>query len=261
MFKTAVLKYFLTLPLTWILLDCDTQNISGNNSIDFGIYAGTGSWNTSAVAVAAAVCSSGFSAEFFYDNEIFRNAITKYRAIILPGGDPSQMSAVMDASGRNKLKDFVLFGGGLIALGGGAAICDTGVFAAGIDVFPGRSRWPVERIVGYPDLAMTDITQENTGHEILSGLRPRYWTLYRWGPEFLTNDPGVTALYRYELTGTPAAVAFTREAGRVFLCGCQLEIEENSPRDGTDFGSEWNDSDSEWDILQNAMFWCLGQVF
>ncbi|MFH0765064.1 MAG: hypothetical protein V2A61_01445 [Calditrichota bacterium] len=260
--KLNIFHFALTALLCCSLASCDKSGDSGNPEIDFGIYAGTGSWDISVAAVNAAACSSGFSAELFNENDLFKDGLSRYRAVILPGGNPPEMASAIGDVGRSRVKNFVQFGGGLIALGGGAAICDTMRGAnPGIGLFPGQASWPVDRIAAFPELIMTDITRTNSDHDISAGSKPRYWTLYRWGPEFLTNDPSVAILYRYEVTGSPAAVAFYQNAGRVFLCGCQLEIEENSRRDGSDFGSEWNDPDSEWDLLENAMYYCLTQTF
>lgn len=50
---------------------------------------------------------------------------------------------------------------------------------------------------------------------------------------------------------------FEYGAGRVFLSGPHPEIEENSFRAGTSFGEEFDDQDSDWPLMYEAIKWLV----
>jgi len=227
--------------------------------VDIGVYTGRGAWDASVTAVQAAAGQFGYSVEGFDEGELFDGGLDRYLVVVIPGGDPREFSNNFGTIGRSRIKRFVEYGGGLVCLGGGAAAVDSdsGMYP-GVGIFPGDARWPVDRIAPYPEYTLTDISRVDPRHLVSRDARDRYWTLYRWGPEFVSIDPNaVDVLYVYELTTTPAVVAFNYGAGRVFLSGCQMEIEEGDLRDGTDFADELEDPDSEWDLLERAFNFCL----
>lgn len=239
-------------------LGCDKDPVSSEDRVDIGIYNGQGVWGESVTAMLQAAEYYGYSSELFEEQAIFDDALDRYLIIVLPGGDPREIAVSIGPVGANRIKNFVMYGGSLLGLGGGAAVVgkDTDLHS-GIGLFQGTTRWPVDRIALYPDYTITNILLINPLHRITENLHSHFWTLYRWGPEFIADDPNsIDVLFTYDLTSTPAVIALRYGAGKVFLSGCQLEIEENSDRDGTDFGSELNDPDSEWEMLEPALLFC-----
>src|SRR3972149_11272339 len=92
----------------------------------------------------------------------------------------------------------------------------------GAGLFDGAAAWPVTRLGPYPGDAIAEIGLLRRDHEITREGQDRYLSLYRGGPEFITAQPGATAeLFRYEVTGSCAAMAFEHLGGRVFLAGFQ----------------------------------------
>ena len=154
----------------------------------------------------------------------------------------------------------------MIGLGGGSAIADSVTYPSieghftGIGLFNGIASWPIDLIVAYPNYTLTTILLNNDIHPVGRGGLNHYETLYRDGPQFLVYDFSVNVIYNYITTGTPAGIAFTYSQGRVFLAGFQPEFEENDSRDSTDFGQELHDSDSEWDIIERAVKFCLWEL-
>jgi len=71
------------------------------------------------------------------------------------------------------------------------------------------------------------------------------------------KDNDINILGRYNKGNQPMMLAFEYGEGRVFLIGTHPEIEENSDRDGVDFGNELDDKGSDWDLMKKATIWCL----
>jgi len=135
----------------------------------------------------------------------------------------------------------------------------TGIYP-GIGLFDGVASWPIDLIVAYPNYTLTTIQLNDDTHPIGRESQNHYEALYRDGPQFLSLDYNVSVVYNYITAGTPAAIAFTYSQGRVFLAGFQPEFEENDSRDSTDFGQELHDPDSEWDIIERAVKFCLWEL-
>ena len=267
----------------------DTGMRAPSEIVDVAVYTGSGAWDASVTASLAALEQAGYSTGRLDLPALLSGGLDGFRVLLIPGGDPRDYSTDLGPVGRGRIRGFVFSGGGFIGLGGGAAVADADSGSwSGIGLFSGDARWPIERIAPYPEYTITEVNLVDPAHPVGRGGRESYWTLYRWGPEFIfpethswtvetpfysikmagernsieVVDVNETdfVVYRYALTETPAAVTLEFGAGRVFLCGFQPEIEENDPRDGTDFGSELNDPDTEWDIIERVVRFCLWEI-
>ncbi len=250
-------KFLLSVIALFWLSSCGDLTGSGDR-ISVGIYNGTGAWQQSVTAISRLVEFVGLEYEVFNENELFAEGVERFNTVIIPGGDPRLMTSSIGEIGRNKLKSFVLHGGGYIGLGAGAAIADadSGQWQ-GIGLFRGDANWPVDRIAPYPMSAMTDLQIASYLHPITLESADRYLTMNRWGPEFLPWDyNSVDVLYNYVVTNTPAVIAFGYGAGKVVLSGCQLEMEEDSDRDGV-YTGDLHDPDSEWDLIEQFLHFVL----
>ncbi len=267
----------------------DSGPVATADRTDVAVYTGPGAWDVSVTASLAALNAAGVSVGTIDTPELLSGGLDDFRVLLFPGGDPRDYSIGLGPVGRGRIRGFVASGGGFVGFGGGAAVADSdsGIWP-GIGLFGGEARWPVERIASYPDYTITEVKLADPTHPIGRGGEENYWTLYRWGPEFIfpelrtetvqspllnthiakrcilarlqeTDGPYYT-IYLYAPTDTPAAIAFSYWAGEVFLCGFQPEIEENDARDGTDFGVELIDVDTEWDIIERAVRFCLWQL-
>ncbi len=250
--------------LTLVFLNgCDEDDKNTvDEYIEVGVYAGEGSWDVSVTAVLSALRFFEFQIDTFQSASVFNGDLHKYRVIVFPGGDARVYSSTFGAIGMSNIREYIEFGGSFLGLGGGAAIADSGDgLWRGIGVFAGDAKWPVDRIAPYPEYTLTGIDLVGWDHDVGRGSPNRYTSLYRWGPEFINTVPFASeVIYSYTLTGTPAVVAFDYGAGRVVLSGCQLEIEESGDRDDTDFASQFDDPESEWDIIERAVIFCLSEL-
>lgn len=172
------------------------------------------------------------------------------------------MLNALGLSGNARIRAFVGDGGAFIGLGGGSAIADSGEgIWEGIRLFNGWAQYPLEAIAVPPGYAITNIELVGTLHPIGLECASHYQTLYHGGPQFsFSRDEPINVIFNYVATGRPAAIACAYRSGRIFLAGFQPEIEENSDRDSTDFGADLLDTDSEWEIIQRAVRYCLWEL-
>ncbi|MCF7809997.1 hypothetical protein K9N50_03315 [bacterium] len=228
---------------------------------DVAVYNGPGSWTESVTASIEAVRSTGYSVDTIDASGILKDNLRSYNLVVFPGGDPLDILGSLGTVGRMNIRSFVSSGGGLIGLGGGATITDSasGIYE-GIGLFTGDADYPVYLINTPPNYTLTAIRLEDDTHKIGRNGQSTYQTLYRDGPQFLFSDPNISVVYTYIVTGAAAGIAFNYSQGRVFLAGFQPEFEENSLRDSTDFGHDLYDSDTEWDIINRAVKYCLWEL-
>jgi len=205
----------------------------------------------------------GYEVQEFDENDVFNGDISRFQMIIFPGGDPREYSFALGTTGMKRLRNYVNYGGGYFGIGGGAAIADldSGLWQS-IGIFDGDAIWPIDQIAQYPEYVLTKIDMSDSEHEISRGGRERFETLYRWGPDFFQYQPeNFSIIYYYNITQRPAMISFTYGSGRVVLVGCQIEIEENDDRDGGDFASDLDDPDSEWELIDRSIQFCLADWF
>jgi hypothetical protein len=105
---------------------------------------------------------------------------------------------------------------------------------------------------------MCRVYKTDSIHAIIQNEPDTSWHLYYWGPSLHPNtNIDVTVLLKYGIINMPAAICLEYGAGRVFIIGTHPEIEENSGRDGLNFGDELDDKGSDWDFMKKATRWVL----
>lgn len=260
--KALEWKLFFCLVLVSIFLitGCGDDNPAGpTGEVDVGIYEGPGSWDVSVTALQHAVVYAGYEVELFNDETLFTDGMGRYNVVVFPGGDPRTYQSILGSVGMQRIRSFVQSGGGFFGLGGGAVIASVdSADIAGASLFEGRMNWHIPRIAPYPEYTLTGIYTDDLFSHAIQLERDNYLVLYRWGPEFFPDDQqSVDVIFRYDLTATAALVAFEYGAGKVVLSGCQLEIEENDIRDGVTFGDEFEDPESEWELIAQILKYCM----
>ncbi len=251
-------KFSLLLGI--ILLGCmEDEGSKKYTTIDVGVYIGSGVWDASVKATLSALRAQNFSIDTIDIAKIMQDKFYHCRVLLIPGGDPQVYSEALGTVGRDRIRRYVSNGYGFIGFGGGAALAgtDTGAFL-GLGLLNTAARWPVSIIAPYPQWVMTSIILREPQHPVGLGFYPRFTALYRWGPDFPSPDASrTTILCEYVVSGTPAAVVSEYGAGSVVLFGFQPEFEEGSPRDSCEFGDDLSDPESEWQLIENAVKYCL----
>ena len=247
-----------------LLVSCDD---SGKTFLeaDIAIYVDHGCWEESVTAANNMFQWMGYSVASVDADLINNGGLDNFRILCVPGGDMYRYSQDISSGGKENIRDFMHSGGGYIGICGGAYFASETVRWRGtllnmtpLGLFPGSAEGPNDVIVPYPDYAMCKINITNTTHPITQSMPDSMWVLYYWGPELIVEEGAdVSILGAYNSSIHTAMVALEYGEGRVFLIGTHPEIEEDSGRDGVEFGDELDDQGSDWELMRQAVNWCL----
>ncbi|GBE30529.1 hypothetical protein BMS3Bbin04_01564 [bacterium BMS3Bbin04] len=246
-----------------LLTGCPT---GGEDPVDrtdpIGVYNGTGVWSEFAGAVNAALDSLGRDVEYFDESDA-QNGLEGYSMVVFGGGDPRQMASALGFTGRENILHLVESGGGFLGLGGGAYLAaDTMIYngvgsgsSPPIGLFNGQAIGPIETIAPFGTYDMTLVSITDTQFD--PDLKGIIHSLYRGGPAWLIASPPAEEIAHFIQNDQSAGVIFNLGFGRVALLAFHPEIDENNPRDGTTFGDDLVDPESEWFLLRSTTEWCL----
>ncbi|MGB3479492.1 MAG: BPL-N domain-containing protein [bacterium] len=255
--------FFYLGKLALILLIASACN--GVESADIALYSDNGADENCITATKHMFEWMGYSVALIEAETINKGELVNYKLLCVPGGDMYQYGQDISSSGKQNIRDFVAHGGAYIGICGGAYFTGHTVYWQGqqlpmtpLNLFPGTTRGPVDSIAPYPNCIMCRISIIDTIHPITHAEPDSAWIAYCYGPQ-LEPDIGVqiTVLGEYSLVGTPAIIAFEYDKGRVFIVGTHPEFEEDSDRDGVDAGDSFDDKGSDWNLMRNAVLWCL----
>lgn len=268
----ALKRRSLPLLLTLILLclvTCDSGTILDHTAVNVGadvaIYNDRGCWRESVIALRHMYEWFGYSVELVDARFIREHGLGGYRLFCVPGGDMYAYSVDLGPQGIDRIRAFINFGGAYMGICAGSNFAGTNVIWRGqvldmqcLELYQGTSQGPINEIIPYPDYGMCRVDIIDQTHPITTSLPTQNWILYYWGPQF-SVEPGadVTILGRYDITGGAAILAFEYGQGRAFIIGSHPEIEEDSQRDGLNWGYNLNDQGSDWPLLGFATQWCL----
>ena len=234
---------------------------------NIAVYADTGAWMDGVIAFEHFLDWKGVAHERVTRDTINKSDLRgRFTAIYFPGGYAGDYTTAITAVGARHIKDFVNDGGGYIGICAGAYYAARTIewegqtFPGELDLFEGTASGALSVIRAWPGYCMTSISL-NGFNPITRYQRSKLTTMYFGGPSF-RPDAGKTmdTIATWDLAGnTPAIITVTYGNGRVLLVGPHPEIEENSTRDGSVFGSEYSDPESDWGLLWSAMDWLLGR--
>ncbi|MFZ1730444.1 MAG: BPL-N domain-containing protein [Bacteroidota bacterium] len=234
-------------------------------AFDVAVYLDEGAWEAGVIAFehfldwkglthervdASAVNATGFAA--------------RYRCLYMPGGYAFNYKQKITNRGEQNIRSLVDGGGAYIGICAGAYFAadhvewEGGNFPYTLGLFKGSARGSLQEIIPWDGYAMTTI-HTNPLHPITQKQPRTLTTLYFGGPAFIP-DPGFTVdtIATWDAAGDQIAITgFPHGSGRVLLVGPHPEIEENGARDGTEFGYELTDPESEWGMLWTAIDWVL----
>ena len=240
------------------------QNIA---PVDVAVYFDDGAWADGVTAFERFLDWKGLSHERIDAGIVNRDDLRpRYSIVYFPGGYAYDYKTKITARGEQHIRDLVNDGGGYIGICAGAYFAsdrvdwEGGSYPYTLGLFKGTARGAIAEIQPWPNWTMTDIAVVRR-HEITRGQPATFRTLYFGGPAFYPDAGAIvdTLATWTAYHAAPAIIAFPYGAGRVLLSGPHPEIEENSARDGSDFGSTLLDPESEWGLLWAAMDWLLGR--
>jgi len=180
--------------------------------------------------------------------------LNKYDLILFPGGDMWVYKSHLSATGINKIKEYVQFGGGYIG------ICAGSYFAADKIVWRGWANEPRQYLTitglglfsGIADGPIDDyaptyqdyncIVNINRSYPITKDIPQQLDYAYSFGPKFIIEDSSNVSILGRTASGNNSVVlAVQYEQGRVFLTGLHPEFDEDK---------------SSWKMISNAILWC-----
>lgn len=265
----------ITLSLfVFFSFSCEEENT--NRSADVAIYFGNGVWDESQTAAENMFRWMNLSVALIDAKYINENSLDGFKIICVPGGDMYQYSLDISATGKEKIRSFVINGGGYIGLCGGAYFASKNIRWQGsllpmqpLALFDGTAEGTIDAIVPYPQRNMCQINLTNVSHPIIDSISSPVWILYYWGAVFTPNSSDVTILGKYAAVDKAAMLSFNYGNGKVFLIGTHPEIEEDSERDGVVLedttiagvrylgDEQLDDKGSDWDLMKNVVDWIL----
>ncbi|MCD4693182.1 MAG: hypothetical protein K8R79_09720 [Calditrichales bacterium] len=262
-----LMTFLLILPLLFIESNCTDKNpLQAEKSANVALYSDQGCWEESVQAAEKMIQWMELTVEIVDADYINNLGLNTFDLVLIPGGDMYQYSLDLSSQGKKNIRNFISNGGGYIGICGGAYFAAKTVIWQGnqlpmnsLGLYSGTSKGPINEIVPYPDYGMCKVNIVDTTHSITQSEPEFTWILYYSGPVLLPDkDANVTILGRYDRGNKdPAILAFDYGKGRVFLIGTHPEIEEDSGRDGVDWGDELDDQGSDWDLMKKAAEWCL----
>jgi len=268
--KRRSLQLILLLVLL-ILVTCDSGTILDHTTIGtravVALYNDRGCWEESVIALRHMYEWHGYSVQLVNADFVRDHGLGGYKIFCVPGGDMYAYSLDLGTRGIEQIRIFVRYGGAYMGICAGSNFAGTNVIWKGqvldmrcLELYHGTSQGPINEIVQYPAYGMCRVDIVNHSHPITASLPTENWILYYWGPQ-ITVEPGadVTILARYDITGGAAMLAFEYGQGRVFIIGSHPEIEEDSRRDGVNWGDHLDDQGSDWPLLAAATEWCLNK--
>ncbi len=239
-------------------------------SADFAIYTGSGTWEHSITAFEKFLEWKNLTYEEINSWDINHNDLRPlYKGIFIPGGWAYNYKKSIHSSGNQNIRDFISSGGAYIGMSAGAYYACDNVRWEGQDypyylnLFHGDCIGPINEIAPWPNYVMTTMSI-NTTHEANLYEPSTEDILYYGEPYFIPyQNQEMQVLARWIvpanpiINNSPGIIGFNYEQGRVLLVGPHPEIEEDSDRDGTNFGDELNDNGSDWPFLWTATDWLL----
>ncbi len=250
-------------------LACLLTQVSALNA-DFAIYTGSGTWEHSVSAFENFLEWKNLTYEEINSWNLNHNSlIGNYKAIFFPGGWAYNYKKSIHSSGNQNIRDFISSGGAYIGMSAGAYFACDNVrwenqdYPYYLNLFHGDCIGPIEEIAPWPNYVMTTMSI-NKNHEanIYEPMAEDF--LYYGEPYFIPyQNQEMQILASWNVISNPAAdkapgiIGFNYGQGRVLLIGPHPEIEEDSDRDGNNFGEELNDNGSDWPFLWTAVDWLL----
>ena len=239
---------------------------------DFAIYTGSGTWEHSITAFEKFLDWKNLTYEEISAWDINHNDLRPYyRGIFIPGGWAYNYKKSISSTGDQNIRDFINAGGAYIGMSAGAYYACDNVRWEGEDypyflnLFHGDCIGPIDEIAPWPEYVMTTMSI-NQAHEANVYEPATEDVLYYGEPYFIPytgQEMQTFASWNVPANpsadGQPGIIGFNYGFGRVLLVGPHPEIEEDSDRDGTNFGDELNDNGSDWPFLWTGVDWILRQ--
>ena len=220
--------------------------------VKVAVYNGAGVMESSRTALTRMFEWMNASVSIINASQILDDSLTDYDLLVIPGGsETTACSELQYYTGVLKIQNFVKNGGSYFGICGGATYG-----ANYLHLFNG-SMSPLSEPGLLIHMTTMYVNKSSTG-PVLSDLPESFSTMYYASQYFVPEaDANVQAVATYEYNGQAGMVACKYGSGTVFLSSPHPEFEEDDNRDGTTFGDNLVDPDSEWPLLFRVSKWLI----
>jgi glutamine amidotransferase-like uncharacterized protein len=220
--------------------------------VKVAIYNGAGVLESSRTALTRMFEWMNASVVIVNASQVLEGFLNDFDIFVVPGGSESTACRELQYDeGVSKIQDFVDAGGSYFGICGGATYGSNY-----LHLFNG-SMGPVSEPGSLIHITIMHIYQSPNGPD-LSDIPENFSTMY-WGSQYFLPRYGSDArvIATYEYNNAAGMVACKYGSGTVFLSSPHPEYEENDDRDGTTFGDDLVDPDSEWPLLLSVSKWLV----
>lgn len=220
--------------------------------VKVAVYNGAGVMESSRTALTMMFEWMNVSVEFVNASQILEGFLNDFDILVIPGGSESiACSELQYYEGVLKIQDFVNKGGSYFGICGGATYG-----ANYLHLFNGSMR-PLSEPGSLIHMTIMNVYQSPTGPD-LSDI-PESFATMNYGSQYFLPDyeSDVHVIATYEYNNAAGMVVFKYGSGTVFLSSPHPEYEEDGNRDGTTFGDDLVDPDSEWPLLFRVTQWLI----
>lgn len=228
-----------------------TSTRSDLNGVRVAVYVGPDALNHSGLALARLFEWMNATVQFVTPAEVKGSVLDSVDIIAFPGGYYSSYSRDLGESGKQKIIDFVRNGGSYFGICGGSIFG-----ASSLRFFNGSVRLVNEP--GNPmHLTIMHINRTSAGPDLSDcpeNVSTMYWTSSYFSPR---EGAAIIPIALYDYNDRPGMIALNYGQGTVFLSSPHPEYEEGSNQDGTTFGDELSDPESEWGVLLRVSSWLI----
>ncbi|MFX0057412.1 MAG: BPL-N domain-containing protein [Candidatus Heimdallarchaeota archaeon] len=255
LFRTLLIIFIVTVILPFSIEFSLSQERYDLEGIDVAIYndSGTEGITESYIALKNMFLWMNASVDYISVDQIQQDELKNYDLLCIPGGNPFDYEYALDTIGKNNIRNFVKFGGSYFGICGGS-IFGTENF---LNFFHGTLIAPLPEIgLGIQMKNMT-INRNSDGPDLSE--QPENCTTLYWGSGYFEANhmSQIIPITFYPENSESGMIAFKYGSGTVFLCSPHPEFEENTARDGTTRFDNYDDPDSEWDLMLQVSIWLV----
>jgi glutamine amidotransferase-like uncharacterized protein len=232
------------------------QDLTG---IKVAIYSGgtDNGHNQSRKALAKMFEWMNATVRFVVGKDIQDGALEDVDIFAVPAVSPYRLVPDLEANGLAAVEQFFKDGGSYFGICSGHYF-EWNEFFHYNDFFlyNGELHAPLDEF-GYGQMPVNISINLDAPNLDFSGQSENFTVTYWDSGYFSDFDANVTIVANYTGTQLPAMIAYEKANGTVFLSSVHPEFEENSDRDNTPLFDEFNDPDSEWDLMSIVSRWLI----
>ncbi|MBN2229000.1 MAG: hypothetical protein JW779_05355 [Candidatus Thorarchaeota archaeon] len=248
----SIAMLFLLSLSSFSLRAIDAQpGITDLSGVNVAIYKGIGVMPSSRNALNRMFGWMNATVANMTASQIKNGSLSDFDILVVPGGSESTANSELDSDGKQMIKDFVAQGGSYFGICGGATFG-----AQYLRFFRGQMA-----VVSEPGsiMHMTPMhIDRNCSGPDLSGCPENISVMY-YNSQYFIPTPGydIHTIASYDHNDRPGMIALKDNNGTVFLSSPHAEYEEDDDRDDTNFADDFEDPESEWDLLFQVSKWLI----